>query len=1591
MRFYLKDQNTKNKNAYHAQPNLIHEHAGIEEAVLAGGYGYRQILELIQNGADAILESPVETTDNPKNHRIYVLLRGSCLYVANTGAPLSKKGLDALLLSHISPKRSNQIGRFGLGFKSLLGIASQADILSQKWNGFIRFDPEKCKKELAGEFGVRVQEAPGLRLAWFLKENDKDDEAILQEMAWAETIVRVAIRQDQGTLATERLQQEIENFRAEFLLFFPVSVALMLDDGQNPARMLTVEPDNGVCLLHDGDKETIWQITEHVATIQDERAVNDATHLHARDEVPIIWAYPQEDGREDAGAFWAFFPTNTPTYLPGILNAPWKLNSDRNSIIGGEWNTALMREAASMIANALPQLSTMDDPGQILDAFPRQLERKEELAAPLVEALWKILAKSAVIPDGLGALRPATDMWCHPCDNAEIANHWADLAADAEKTKLIHASCLAGSRGYRNSRLQELARRLLSLRNGEKNDKPGLKKMEPSDWFQRVASVETKRALEVLRLAASYHHDCKPEVWKAVRNTLAIIPSDNDELLAADKVVLAPEGATIPDGRHPVAQDLANMEESKSILGKVMGVKPLDDDIWDAVLQESIPAPLRETAGQCDRRWTTFWQLLRKAPKHVSSLFCQRETSRMRVKRCDGQWDRPENVLLPGTLVHRDEVNDNRGVLVDEDYHCADGERLRDLGISDMPQNSQNDYPFEWFWISCDLYLNKLPYCSNSGSTPQRARLVAKSTKMPPGWHLFNKLSEMPSVRLTHHLITCLKDNPPYADKPSIEHNNPALGYPSISVNAPLLFVLRNYGRLKIADAVVGISTVLHLMKYEFSCTVGPIEPFLPQLKQLAGIDAVYVTTPTAEEIARLWRAIIGLHSHREAYELGFLWEAAARDGIVPYQIYCCGKVMPLNEVYVTESEDRAKLARDQRLPVCRLEATACSLWKQHGALDLDQQIKTTWEEQIAPDALLVSILPEISEALITAARDSLRGRLVRGLGLNVAGSLYPFPCLMQPDAILLDPEQSEALSRTERWRRMLEQLNSAGQLDKSVADALNEIVDAEAEKRRDHVKAGASLAQRLLRAVGNHREPLLQALGNLGDLDFIGQCPPERLAEAVLWLLGTATLATIKSSLEDEGLKPPKRWSTDIAREFVTSIGFPASYAISSAGKLDPELHVSGPIHLPNLHDYQEEVLQGIQHLIASGTGRRRAIVSLPTGGGKTLVTVQAAVEHVLKSKSINPCVLWIAQTEELCEQAVQAFQQVWVNKGEERQDLRIIRLWGGNPNPTVQDKNCPVVAIATIQTLNNRIGTQALNWIQTPGLVVIDECHHATTKSYTHLLRWLGAETQRRDALEKNEPTLIGLSATPFRVDDEESERLAKRFDARWFPENQKNLYQQLLARKVLAQPRDEALETHVGLTSDEIEALNRIPEPWDSQMLDLINALEKINQRLANDTGRNDILLRQIAEAKERHILFFTNSVSHAEEMAIRLNLQGVPAAAISGGTDRSARRDFLARFQCGELRVLCNHSVLTTGFDAPKTDMILISRTVFSPVRYMQMVGRGLRGVKNGGTETCRIVTVLDNLGRFKDRHPYHYCHQYFETLRGRSGMPTVSPA
>lgn len=1557
--------------SYDADPRSISEHFGIEETVLAGGYGYRQILELVQNGADALLEAQLPGASSPVEGRIHVQLRGSHLYVANTGAPLSVEGVNALLSSHLSSKRGNQIGRFGLGFKSLLRLDGRIDIFTRD-AGAIRFDPRRCRLELRSRYGI--DRAPALRLAWPLPPAERDADVTCAELAWAETIVRVYVGSAE---LLEHIQQEILSIPAEFLLFFPVPTRLTLDAGEageKGAREVRLVMEGTEHVLHDGDVVTRWRLATRDVRVEDPRAVADATHIHARDSVPISWAMPLEGRREEAGRFWAFFPTHTQTYLPGILNAPWKLNSDRNAIIGGEWNRALMGEAATLIAETLPALSRPEDPARPLDAFPRQLDRKDDDAAPLVDSLWERLKVSAVIPDGTGSLRRAHELLRHPRDSYALASTWHSLAEPRERSHLVHASCLERQRA---SRLNALAQR---------HDTPALagndvvlRRCDVAEWFAFVAKIEEETAMSVLKLAESFAGEVTSSEWSRVRDTLAIIPTTSGALATAGAVVIAPEGVEVPD-RESVAASLSTSPEALRLIKAVLGVRELDNQLWQRILEEAKRELTPHRAESDEEGWTNLWVRLRLAPDGVARAFarsCAYDTP-IRVRRRDGKWVESREVLLPGAIVEEGDA-DNAGVLVDEGFQGGDSALLDCLGIGPSLKGADSldivcSRPIYREWCDvCERQWYDEAY--RGGPRPHGGYLQPLDGSVPCGLDLLSQVRGRALSRLT--LALCDALGAEGAPDVPFGHLTRPDAYPQIAVGHPLPWLLLHRGQVSLsAGATVPLRTLVarrHEPAIQRLSIWSRLEPFLKSLSQRP-VSAL----STPDELRSLWNGAIGelaTPANIGSDGLSDLWVGAARDGIVPAELPSPGGRLPLSAVFVTTSADLARRAAGPERVVIVLDSPTMQQWLGAGAQDLAGLVQAEWEAFDGPPERLVDVIPELGDVLSRDAREGARCQRVSRLRLRVGDTSAVAPCLIWQGALFLDIQQLTPLSRSGRLGRLLAELAATGWLDGTPGDALARLGDANVEKQRAHVAAGETLGERLLRAVGGRSEPLLDALGDaVSELAFVRECEPRQLAELALAHIGPSVLVALRDTLQEEGLMPPDRWGTSGARAFAQSIGFPAHFGASEQSRRDAEEVVSGPIDLPPLHDFQEDVFEGLKALLARGTKRRRAVVSLPTGGGKTRVSVEAAVRLVLAPD--GPCrrVLWIAQTDELCEQAVQAFRQVWVNRGAKRTNLRIARLWGGHKNPVGRELDKPAVVVASIQTLSSRLGQAELDWIREPGLVVIDECHHAITPSYTALLRWLDAEAPRPGAPERDEPAIIGLSATPFRTDDEESQRLARRFDGRWLPADQEELYQRLKARGVLAHAIYESLDSGAALTAEEINRLATLSEPWEG--LDFENLLEAINQRLAGDTRRNERLVEAIAASTERAILFFTNSVAHADEMSVRLNLSGISAAAISGTTPTASRRHFLERFQAGEIRVLCNHSVLTTGFDAPKTDMVLIARQVFSPVRYMQMVGRGLRGTANGGTSSCRIVTVMDNLGRFEDKHPYHYCRRLY---------------
>jgi superfamily II DNA or RNA helicase len=524
------------------------------------------------------------------------------------------------------------------------------------------------------------------------------------------------------------------------------------------------------------------------------------------------------------------------------------------------------------------------------------------------------------------------------------------------------------------------------------------------------------------------------------------------------------------------------------------------------------------------------------------------------------------------------------------------------------------------------------------------------------------------------------------------------------------------------------------------------------------------------------------------------------------------------------------------------------------------------------------------------------------------------------------------------------------------------------ARARTAEVRAAEDDDERLLLALGE--TALRRSLPRLAlaSLEADGQRVEGReLAQVARAVHGVSVLSKLRQALADGGLAPPAKWAGSTgARRFVTGLGFSAELAGLPAASRPALLEVDGPAVLPPLHDYQEHVLEQIRKLLR-GEESPRGLVSLPTGAGKTRVAVESLVRHVREEGLTGP-IIWIAQSDELCEQAVQTWSFVWRAAGPSAR-LNVSRLWGGN-EATAVDSGFHLV-VATDDKLNSVRQRQEYAWLAEATVVVIDEAHTSISPTYTGLLEWLGRGRARRQR------PLIGLTATPFRgVNVEETDRLAARYDRNRLDDGAfdgRDPYVVLQERGILARVRQHRLDgADVRLTDAELaemQTFRRVPR--------------QLENRLGANRQRNDLIVRSILEQPNNWtMLLFATSVENAETLAAMLAVRGVPAVAISGGTDPAERRYHVEQFRRGEIRVITNYNVLAQGFDAPAVRAVYVTRPTFSPNVYQQMIGRGLRGRLNGGSDEVLIVNLQDNFDRFGERLAfYDFEYLWNETARG----------
>ena len=399
---------------------------------------------------------------------------------------------------------------------------------------------------------------------------------------------------------------------------------------------------------------------------------------------------------------------------------------------------------------------------------------------------------------------------------------------------------------------------------------------------------------------------------------------------------------------------------------------------------------------------------------------------------------------------------------------------------------------------------------------------------------------------------------------------------------------------------------------------------------------------------------------------------------------------------------------------------------------------------------------------------------------------------------------------------------------------------------------------------------------------------------------------------------------------------------------------------------------------------GNNRAIVTLPTGAGKTRTVVEALVQFLNKNGTERN-ILWIAQTQEVCEQAVVCFNQIWEQKGK-RGELQIFRAWGDNDIPSNEEHG---IIVAGIQKLDAH--KDELYHFYDGGMlsaVFIDEAHHSTTASYREILESLQMSPILEGTPKENDLVpLIGLTATPERKKDNETEKLLRMYgEKRIYPrENYKPpndkmgkpfgnkwsglrfMRDRLTEFKFLADAKFHAIDPYKA-TKDKRFVLKESETREHEKGND-----KKWLIRLATETERNQYIKEEILKwAKQgKKILYFGTNVTQASTMARMLEKDGHRSVCITADTRYAARKLYVNVFNekdSDEIQVMCNYNVLATGFDSPQVDVVIIARPTTSVVAYQQMVGRGLRGEEFGGKKgnRCDIVTVKDNIEKYNNK-------------------------
>lgn len=342
--------------------------------------------------------------------------------------------------------------------------------------------------------------------------------------------------------------------------------------------------------------------------------------------------------------------------------------------------------------------------------------------------------------------------------------------------------------------------------------------------------------------------------------------------------------------------------------------------------------------------------------------------------------------------------------------------------------------------------------------------------------------------------------------------------------------------------------------------------------------------------------------------------------------------------------------------------------------------------------------------------------------------------------------------------------------------------------------------------------------------------------------------------------------------------------------------------------------------------------LMVLPTGSGKSLVLSSIA-------KQLDWHTIILQPSKEILQQNYEKLQAYWCD------DVKIY-------SASMKSKEMGKITLATIGSIIKQ--KDLLQHIEN---IIIDECHLVDhlKGQYKELINTIGCK-------------VLGLTATPYRL----------------------KVYEQAPMLKFLTRVRKPIFQKVIHVTQiSEIERLGFLAKMQYFEV-DGIKASRLRSNSTGNDYTDDSVrqhleeidfdkkiidIVERITKAGRKHILVFTRFVEWASRLSETLKEKWIQATYVSWETKTKERERILSDFKNGNIQVVLNVWVLTTWFDFPELDAVVLARPTKSLWLYYQMVGRWMRPHKN--KQECRVIDMAEIKKRYGEVNEIKVLNEWSE--------------